>query len=68
MTILTDGIVRLHPTRTNKVRCALYMEILDLLVESVSGARSVRATRECLKGESIAKVGYKMFFRPQTHL
>ena len=28
----------------------------------------VRATRECLKGESIAKVGYKMFFRPQKHI
>ena len=41
MTILTDGIVRRHP----RVRCALNMEILDLLNEkSISGARSGRAS------------------------
>ena len=41
MTILTDGIVRRHPT----VRCELNMEILDLLnEESVSGAHSGRAS------------------------
>ena len=41
MTIPTDGIVRRHP----RVRCALNMEILDLLnEESVSGARSGRAS------------------------
>ena len=35
--------------RTNRVRCALNMEILDLLnKESVSGARSSRAQREVL--------------------
>ena len=45
MTILTDGIVRRHPIRTNRVRCTLNMEILDLLnEESVSGARSGRAS------------------------
>ena len=45
MTILTDGIVRRHPT--------VNMEILDLLnEESVSGARSWRASEasETLSG------------------
>ena len=39
---LCDIILRL---RTNRVRCALNMEILDLLNdESISGARSGRAS------------------------
>ena len=59
--------------RTNRVRCALNTDILDLLnEESVSGARSgelvdefdEKSYCECLKkkGESIAKVRFKYFF------
>ena len=63
--------------RTNRVRCALNMEILDLLNEkSVSGAHRVelvykfdeKSYCECLKGESISKVRFKYFFHPQTHI
>ena len=67
--------------RTNRVRCALNMEIFDLLnEEDVSGARSSRAVVElvyksdeksfceCLKGESIAKVRFRYFFCPQTYI
>ena len=60
--------------RTNRVRCALNLEIFDLLnEESVSGARrSINSTRSptvnVKKGESIAKVRFKYYFRPQTYI
>ena len=55
--------------QTNKVRCALNMEILDLPnEESISVAELVykfdkKSYCECL---SIAKVRFKFFFRPQA--
>ena len=53
------------------------MEILGLLnEESISGAAVVelvykfdeKSYCKCLKGESISKVRFKIFFRPQTYM
>ena len=64
--------------RTNRVRCALNIEILDLLIEeSVSGAHSGRASlyirREVLlrmfeKVSRSLKYYSNIFFRPQTYI
>ena len=55
MTILTDAFVRVI-VRTNRARCALYKEMLDLLdKESISGEAVVELVykfdekSECLK-------------------
>ena len=74
MTILTDSFVRVIVLSIR--RCALYKKILDLLnEESVSGGSSDRAinskrspTANFLKGESIAKIRFKIFFGPQTYI
>ena len=72
MPILTDTSVQVivSSIRTKRARCALYKIILDLLnEESISGEKLVyqfdeKSYRECLKGESIAKVQFKFFFCP----
>ena len=62
--------------RSNRVRCALNMKILDLLNEESFLEQAVvelvykfdeKSYCVSLKSESIAKVRFKIFFGPQTY-
>ena len=76
MTILTFVWVIVSSIRTNRARCAIYKKILIYSTRKAFLEKAVvelvykfdeKSYRECLKGESIAKVRFN-FFCPQIYL